>query len=354
MSDSVQGEEVPARERPYRDGVVTDQLQRPLRDVRVSVTDRCNFRCRYCMPREVFGPDHAFLPRSELLSFEEITRVVAVLSRLGVHKVRLTGGEPLLRRDLEHLVEMVSTLGGIDDVAITTNGALLAAKAPALRAAGLHRVTVSLDSVDPDVFAAMTDSGVPLAKVLDGIRAAVAAGFAPPKLNTVVQRGVNDAGVLDLVEFARRGGHPVRFIEYMDVGTANGWRLNDVVPAAELLDRIGAVYGLEPVAPAAYGEVARRYRFTDGAGEVGFITSVTQPFCGSCTRLRLSAVGELYTCLFAAAGHDLRAVLRAGASDDELAATVTRLWAARADRYSEVRRAGTSGLPKVEMSYIGG
>ncbi len=333
---------------------ISDARGRPLRDLRISVTDRCNFRCRYYMPREVFGPDHAFLPRAELLSFEEITRVVTVLARLGVHKVRLTGGEPLLRRDLEQLVAMISAVPGIDDIAITTNGALLAAKAAALRSAGLHRVTVSLDSVDPEVFAAMTDSGVPVAKVLDGIRAASGAGFAPPKLNVVVQRGRNDAGLLDLVQFARAGGNPVRFIEYMDVGTANGWRLDDVVPAAELLDRIRAVYELEPVAPAVYGEVARRYRFADGVGEVGFITSVSQPFCGSCTRLRLTAVGELYTCLFGVAGYDLRAVLRAGADDDELAAAITSVWSAREDRYSEVRRASTSALPKVQMSYIGG
>ena len=341
----------------YRGGMsgqARDRRLRPLRDLRVSVTDRCNFRCGYCMPRDVFGADHAFLPRAELLTFEEIRRVVAAAARLGVRKVRLTGGEPLLRHGIERLVAMVAAVEGIEDVAMTTNGALLAPRAAALRAAGLGRVTVSLDSVDPAVFAATADTRVPLRQVLDGIAAAAAAGFAPVKLNAVVKRGVNDAGMLDLVAYARAHGHVLRFIEFMDVGTTNGWRLDDVVPAAELVDRIGAVHPVEPVEPAYAGEVARRYRFVDGAGEIGFVTSVTRPFCGTCSRARLTAVGELYTCLFGAAGHDLRALLRGGASDDDLVAAVGGVWAARDDRYSEVRSAATTALPKVEMSYLGG
>lgn len=330
-----------------------DLLGRPLRDLRISVTDRCNFRCRYCMPREVFGADHAFLPRSELLTFEEIARVVATLTPLGVRKIRLTGGEPLLRRNLTALVSMLAATVGIEDLALTTNGSLLAAMAEPLREAGLHRITVSLDSVDPAVFAAMSDTKISLETVLGGISRAAAVGF-PVKINTVVQRGVNDAGLLDLVEYARQHGHTLRFIEYMDVGTSNGWLMDDVVPAAELVARIGERHPLEPVEPASYGEVAKRYRFTDGAGEVGFVTSVTQPFCGSCTRLRLSAVGELYTCLFATQGFDLRTPLRAGATDADLADEVTGLWSRRADRYSEIRGERTRTLSKVEMSYIGG
>jgi cyclic pyranopterin phosphate synthase len=334
---------------------VADRRSRPLRDLRISVTDRCNFRCGYCMPRDVFGADHAFLPRRELLTFEEIARVVGVCARLGVRKVRITGGEPLLRHDLERLVELVAAVDGVDDLAMTTNGALLAARAAVLRDAGLRRVTVSLDSVDPEVFAAMADTTVPLRQVLDGIAAAVEVGLAPVKLNAVVKRGANDAGVLDLVAFAREHGHVLRFIEFMDVGTTNGWRLDDVVPAAELLDRIGAVHALEPVEPAYRGEVARRYRYVDGTGgELGFVTSVTQPFCGSCTRARLTAVGELYTCLFGVAGHDLRALLRGGATDAELADAVTSVWSARVDRYSELRSAASPDLAKVEMSYLGG
>ncbi len=330
-----------------------DLRGRPLRDLRISVTDRCNFRCRYCMPREVFGPDHAFLPRHDLLSFEEIARVVGALTPLGVRKVRLTGGEPLLRRNLPALVRMIAATPGVEDLALTTNGSLLAAMAGPLREAGLHRITVSLDSVDPDVFARMSDTRIPLDTVLNGIRVAAETGFAV-KINTVVQRGVNDAGLLDLVAFARAGGHTLRFIEYMDVGTSNGWLLDEVVPAAELRDRIDALHPLEPVDPAEYGEVAKRYRFADGAGEVGFVTSVSQPFCGTCTRLRLSAVGELYTCLFGTTGHDLRAPLRAGATDADLANRVAGLWSARADRYSEIRGERTRELSKVEMSYIGG
>jgi GTP 3',8-cyclase len=333
---------------------VTDQLGRPLRDLRVSVTDRCNFRCRYCMPRELFGADHAFLERDELLTFEEITRVVRVLAQLGVSKIRLTGGEPLVRRDLEHLVALLSAVDGIDDIAMTTNGSLLAAKAGALAAAGLRRITVSLDSIDERVFRSMADTPIPLRHVLDGIAEAAAVGFDPIKVNAVVKRGVNDGGIVDLARFGRDHGVVVRFIEYMDVGTTNGWRLSDVVPAAEVVRRLDEVFGVEPVDPNYPGEVAQRWRYLDGAGEVGVISSVTQPFCRTCTRARLSAVGELYTCLFGAQGSDLRDLLRGGASDDELSDRVAAIWGARTDRYSELRTAETTGLDKVEMSYIGG
>jgi len=335
-------------------GDLIDRLHRPLRDLRVSVTDRCNFRCRYCMPREVFGADFQFHSRAELLSFEEITRVVRLLVPHGVHKVRLTGGEPLLRRDIEELVAMVAAIEGVDDLAMTTNGALLANKADALRKAGLHRLTVSLDSIDPETFAATTDAPVPLATVLSGIEAAAAAGFAPIKLNAVVTRGVNDDRILDLVDYSRAGGHHLRLIEYMDVGSANEWQLDQVVPAEEIIGRISAAHELVPIAPATFGEVARRYRFADGRGEVGVITSVTQPFCTSCTRLRLTAIGELYTCLFGTAGLDIRAPLRAGQSDSELAGTVADLWRHRTDRYSELRSQLTSRLHKVEMFEVGG
>jgi cyclic pyranopterin phosphate synthase len=331
-----------------------DRLGRVLHDLRVSVTDRCNFRCHYCMPREVFGPGFAFVPREQLLSFEEITRVVQVATTLGVRKVRLTGGEPLLRRDLDHLVRDLAALPGVEDLAMTTNGALLADRAESLRAAGLQRVTVSLDSVDPDVFTRMADTVVPLSQVLDGIAAAADAGFRGIKLNAVVQRGVNDEGVLDLVDYARAGGHVLRFIEYMDVGESNGWLLDEVVPAAELRDRIHARWALVPVDPAYSGEVARRYRFADGAGEVGFVTSVTEPFCGACSRARLTAVGELYTCLFAGSGHDVRAALRDGRDDAALRDLLAGVWRDRDDRYSQLRSDGTEGLHRVEMSYLGG
>ena len=334
-----------------------DLLGRALRDLRVSVTDRCNFRCTYCMPRDVFGPDFAFLDRDELLTFEEIARVVAVTARLGVCKIRLTGGEPLLRRDLERLVALVASVDGVDDIALTTNGSLLPRKAEALRAAGLRRITVSLDSVDDATFRAMSDVPLPVTRVLDGIDAAKAAGFETVKINAVVRRGVNDAGLLDLARYGREHGLVVRFIEYMDVGTTNGWRLDDVVPAAEIVRRIDAELPLEPVDPAYVGEVADRYRYADGGGEIGIISSVSAPFCATCTRARLSAVGELYTCLFAGAGHDVRALLRGGADDAQLEAFITRVWGARTDRYSELRSAATAGAAparKVEMSYIGG
>ena len=330
-----------------------DRLGRPLRDLRLSVTDRCNFRCPYCMPREVFGPHHAFLPRSEILTFEELQRLTRIFHRLGVRKVRLTGGEPLLRHDLPELVKMLAGIDGLD-LAMTTNGTLLAKHAEALAAAGLGRVTVSLDSLDDKVFQRMNDVDFPVARVLEGIAAAAAAGLGPIKINAVVRRGLNDDGLVDLARHFKASGHVLRFIEYMDVGTSNHWRPADLVPGEEIVRRIGAELPLEPIGPAYRGEVARRWRYRDGGGEIGVITSVSQPFCGDCTRARLSAKGELYTCLFAAAGTDLRAPLRSGAGDAELESLVGDVWARRADRYSELRSAETAGAERVEMSYIGG
>lgn len=332
-----------------------DRMGRALRDVRISVTDRCNFRCRYCMPREIFGQDHPFLERAELLSFEEITRLVRILARLGAKKIRLTGGEPLLRRNIERLVESIAEVDGIEDIALTTNASLLRPKARMLRDAGLSRVTVSLDSLDPDRFAAISDTQVPLERVLDGIAAATETGLTPVKINAVVKRGMNDGDdVIDLAAFGREHGHIVRFIEYMDVGTTNGWRLDDVVPARELVTRLGEVWPLEPVDPNYSGEVAERYRYLDAETEVGMIASVTQPFCATCTRTRLSAQGELFTCLFAPDGHDLRALVRGESTDEDIERAITGIWESRHDRYSELRTAETAQLPKVEMSYIGG
>jgi cyclic pyranopterin phosphate synthase len=336
------------------DELVKDRLGRPLRDLRISVTDRCNFRCSYCMPAEVFGKDYAFLPRKDILTFEEIARVVRVAAGHGVTKVRLTGGEPLVRRGLEELVAMVAAVDGIDDVAMTTNGAALGARAQSLRDAGLSRITISLDSLDEEIFKAMNGVGVPLARVLEGIDAAVAAGLAPIKLNTVVKRGLNDAGILDLAGFGRERGFIMRFIEFMDVGTTNGWRLDDVVTSAEIVATIDAVYPLDAVGPQYAGEVARRYRYADGQGEVGVISSVTQPFCQGCTRARLTAEGRLYTCLFATAGHDLRALLRGEDGDPALEALLGRVWRNRADRYSEERGSMTRPPERIEMSYVGG
>jgi cyclic pyranopterin phosphate synthase len=331
---------------------VRDTFGRPLRDLRISVTDRCNFRCRYCMPREVFGSDYEFLRRDQHLTYEEIARVAAATVELGVRKVRLTGGEPLLRRDLHVLVGFLAPM--IDDLTLTTNGVLLPKKAPELAAAGLHRLTVSLDSLDDEVFRAMNDADAGVDDVLVGLEAAVAAGLGPIKVNAVVQKGVNDHTVVDLAGHFRGTGHVVRFIEYMDVGTTNGWRMDHVVPSAEVVAAIGARWPLEAVEPAYSGEVARRWRYTDGSGEIGVISSVTEPFCGDCTRLRLSAEGVLYTCLFASSGVDLRTPLRDGIDDDELRSLVVEVWSGRADRYSELRSAGTAGWEKVEMSYIGG
>jgi cyclic pyranopterin phosphate synthase len=330
-----------------------DLLGRPVRDLRISVTDRCNFRCVYCMPKEVYGHDFRFLERRELLTFEEIARVARVFASLGVEKIRLTGGEPLLRRDLERLVEMLAEIPGLD-LTLTTNGSLLTRKAQALADAGLGRITVSLDSLNDDVFRSMNDVDFPVERVLAGIDAAAAAGLEPVKVNVVVKRGVNEEGVVDMARYFRGSGQILRFIEYMDVGSTNGWRLDDVVPAAEIVAAVDAEFPLEPVEPAYPGEVANRYRYQDGQGEIGVIASVTQPFCGNCTRVRLSAEGRIYTCLFATGGHDLRAPLRTGASDEDVAAEIGRIWNGRDDRYSELRSAATSDLPKVEMSYIGG
>jgi cyclic pyranopterin phosphate synthase len=330
-----------------------DALGRPVRDLRISVTDRCNFRCVYCMPMEVFGRDYRFLERRELLSFEEIERTARVFASLGVAKFRLTGGEPLLRRELERLVEMLARIPGVD-LTLTTNGSLLPQKAATLAAAGLGRVTVSLDSLEDDVFRAMNDVDFPVERVLAGIEAAAAAGLAPVKVNMVVKRGLNDDSVLSMARYFHGTGHVLRFIEYMDVGHTNGWRLDDVLPAADIVSTIDAELPLEPLEPNYAGEVARRYRYRDGGGEIGVIASVTQPFCGACTRARLSAEGRLFTCLFATRGFDVRAVLRGGASDEELAAALSEVWRARTDRYSEIRSAETLDLPKVEMSYIGG
>jgi GTP 3',8-cyclase len=337
---------------------LADTLARPLHDLRISVTDRCQFRCTYCMPREVFGRDFVFLPREQLLTFEELTRLARIFAGLGVSKLRLTGGEPLLRRDLDKLVAMLAAIGGIGDIALTTNGALLAGTAQALAAAGLRRVTVSLDSLDDAVFMALNDAGFPVARVLEAIAAAAGAGLAPVKVNMVVRRGVNEQSILPMAAHFRGTGHVLRFIEYMDVGTTNGWRLDDVVPAAEIISLIGGQWPLEAAEAAYPGEVARRYRYRDGAGEIGVIASVTQPFCRGCTRARLAADGQLYTCLFAGAGHDLRGPLRAGASDQALREIVTAIWSRRADRYSEQRTRHTRRAqwvkPKVEMSHIGG
>ncbi len=330
-----------------------DVFRRPLHDLRVSVTDRCNFRCVYCMPKEIFGKDHAFLPHSQVLTFEEIARVVRIFVGLGVRKVRLTGGEPLVRRDVERLVGMLSPLGDID-LTLTTNGSLLVAKARALADAGLTRITVSLDSLDDATFRRMNDVDFPVQKVLDGIAAAERAGLTPLKVNMVVRRGMNEGSVLPMARHFRGTGHILRFIEYMDVGTSNGWRLDDVVPAREIIAAIDRQFPIEPVEPAYRGEVAGRYRYRDGAGEIGVISSVTQPFCADCTRARLSADGSLYTCLFATQGHDLRTLLRNGATDDEIRASVEAVWTAREDRYSELRSADTAGLKKIEMSFIGG
>jgi cyclic pyranopterin phosphate synthase len=329
-----------------------DTFGRPLRDLRISVTDRCNFRCVYCMPKEVFGRSYRFMDRKELLTFEELERVVRAFAGHGVQKVRITGGEPLLRRDLEQLIARLAAIDSLE-LTLTTNGALLPQKAQALADAGLRRITVSLDSLDDTTFRAMNDVDFPVARVLAGIDAAAAAGL-PVKVNAVVKRGFNEDAVLELARRFRGTGHIVRFIEYMDVGHTNGWRLDDVVPAAEIVRTIDAELPLEPVEPAYRGEVARRWRYRDGSGEIGVIASVTQPFCGDCTRARLSAEGKLYTCLFAMRGHDLRALLRSGASDEELDATIAGVWLRRADRYSEIRSERTRELPKVEMSYIGG
>jgi GTP 3',8-cyclase len=333
---------------------VSDQLGRSLTDLRVSVTDRCNFRCRYCMPREHFDQEHRYLPRADILSFEEIARVVSGLLPLGLRKVRLTGGEPLLRSDLHKLVALILDARPELEVALTTNGSLLAKQARALRDAGLTRLTVSLDSLSPEVFARMTDSEFPVTEVLAGIEAAHAAGFGPIKINAVVRRGVNDHTLVELARHFKGSGDIVRFIEYMDVGLTNGWRMDHVLSGQEIVARIGAELPLEPVSANYAGEVAKRYRYLDGSGEIGVITSVTQPFCGDCGRLRLSADGQIFGCLFARLGTDLRPLLRDFANDSALSETLHGFWRERADRYSELRAAGVRSLPRLEMSYLGG
>jgi cyclic pyranopterin phosphate synthase len=332
----------------------TDTLGRPIRDLRISVTDRCNFRCTYCMPKEIFNSSFQYLQRTELLSFEEIERVAKCFARHGVTKLRLTGGEPLLRTGIEDLVARLAAIPEINDLALTTNGALLARKAATLAAAGLHRVTVSLDSLDDTTFMAMNDVDFPVQKVLDGIDAGAQAGLGPIKINMVVKRGVNDTSVIDMAAHFKDTGHTLRFIEYMDVGATNGWELGDVVAAQTLVETLNQAFPIEPIAPAYPGEVATRWRYRDGTGEIGVISSVTQPFCGNCTRARLSAVGALYTCLFATSGTDLRQLLRQSPDDEALEQTVSSVWTHRSDRYSETRTSLTTGVTKVEMSHIGG
>ena len=335
-----------------------DRLGRPLHDLRISVTDRCNFRCTYCMPKEVFGRDYQFLPRDQVLSYEEIERLARVFVGLGVEKLRITGGEPLVRRDLADLIAMLAALrrpdGGELDLTLTTNGSALRALARPLRDAGLQRITVSLDSLDDAIFGEMNGIDFPVAKVLDGIEAAREAGLSPIKINMVVRRGINEASILPMAAWARDNGLILRFIEYMDVGHSNGWRLDEVVPARELIDLIATEWPVEPAEAAYRGEVAGRWRYLDGAGEFGVISSVTQPFCRDCTRARISAEGRFYTCLFGAEGHDLRTILRSGASDEELMAAISDVWHRRADRYSELRSAATSNLPRIEMFAMGG
>ena len=330
-----------------------DRLGRPLRDLRISITDRCNFRCTYCMPKEVFGKDYQFLERSALLSFEEITRLARAFTKHGVEKIRLTGGEPLIRRNIEQLIAMLAEIPGLD-LTLTTNGSSLAKKAASLKAAGLKRITVSLDSLDDAVFMGMNDVDFPVAKVLAGIDAAAAAGLAPIKINMVVKRGVNEQSIVPMARYFKQQGHILRFIEFMDVGHTNGWRMDDVVSAREIVDAISKEMPLEPADPNYTGEVAERWRYKDGSGEIGVIASVTQAFCRDCTRARISTEGKLYTCLFATSGHDLRALLRGGASDEELFASISGVWSKRADRYSEIRSEKTVKLEKIEMSYIGG
>ena len=331
-----------------------DRFERPLRDLRISVTDRCNFRCTYCMPREVFGPDYAFLQRDAILTYEEIARLARVFVAHGVEKIRLTGGEPLVRRHLHGLVSMLSEVEGLQDLTLTTNGSLLKAQAQGLRDAGLKRITVSLDSLDDEVFMRMNDSGVGVATVLEGIAGAEAAGLSPIKINAVVKRGENDHTIVDLARHFRGTGHIVRFIEFMDVGSTNGWQMEHVVTAREIVALINAEMPLEPAEPNYRGEVAQRWRYVDGSGEIGVIASITQPFCGDCTRARLSAEGQLYTCLFGVRGHDFRSLLRGGATDEEISAAIAKVWKVRDDRYSEIRTSETASLPKVEMSHIGG
>ena len=348
---------IPARARSPEAGSEEsrDRFGRPLHDLRISVTDRCNFRCTYCMPKELFGASYRFMPRSELLSFEEITRLTEIFVRRGVRKIRLTGGEPLLRQGLDELIRMLSGVVGLEDLTLTTNGSLLTAhRARQLREAGLRRLTVSLDAIDDTVFSSMNDVGFSVEPVLRAIEHAGEAGLSPVKINMVVKRDVNEHEIVPMAERFRGTGHIVRFIEFMDVGTTNGWRLDDVVSAREIVETIARKHPLEPVDPNYRGEVARRWRYTDGAGEIGVIASVTQPFCGTCSRARLSAEGKLYTCLFASEGVDLRGLLRGGATTEAVSATIGAIWGRRDDRYSELRTGHTPQVPRIEMSYIGG
>ena len=332
---------------------LVDRRARSVRDLRISVTDRCNFRCVYCMPREVFGDDYAFLPRRQLLSFEEILRVARLFVARGVRKIRITGGEPLLRKDVDRLIGMLAALDGVE-VTLTTNGVLLPKLARRLKDAGLHRVTVSLDALDDALFRRMNDADYPVEKVLEGIDAAKVVGLGPIKVNMVVKRGTNDVDIEPMAAHFRNSGHILRFIEFMDVGASNGWKMDEVLPSREIVERIDRLFPLEPVDPNYEGEVAERWRYKDGAGEIGVISSVTQAFCSSCTRIRLSTEGQLYTCLFAQQGHDLRALLREGADDARIDAAIAQVWQGREDRYSEIRTAETAALRKIEMSYIGG
>ena len=332
---------------------LTNSLNRPLRDLRISVTDRCNFRCVYCMPREVFGSDYPFLPRAQILTFEEIARLARIFAGHGVRKIRLTGGEPLVRRDLHLLVAMLADIPNLD-LTLTTNGSLLASQAHILKEAGLKRVTVSLDSLDNKIFKAMNDADFPVESVLEGMDAAARVGLGPVKVNMVVKRGVNESSILPMARFFREKGYILRFIEYMDVGHTNGWRMNDVISANEIIRMINAEMPLEPLDPNYQGEVAGRWRYKDGSGEIGVVASVTQPFCRDCNRARLSAEGDLYTCLFAVKGFNLRDLIRGGATDDEISQAIVSVWNKRSDRYSELRSENTISLPKVEMSHIGG
>ena len=334
--------------------MVLDKFSRPLKDLRISVTDRCNFRCVYCMPKEVFGSDYDYLSRSEMLSYEEIVRFVRLLVNLGITKVRITGGEPLLRKDIDHLIKMLALIPDLD-LTLTTNGALLTEdKCVALKAAGLQRITVSLDSLNNDIFSSLNDVDFSVDKVINGIDNAAAVGLTPIKINMVVMRSVNLESVVPMAKYFRDSGHILRFIEYMDVGDSNGWKLDEVVPSSEIVEIIGSQLPIEPIAPNYLGEVASRWKYTDGSGEIGLISSVSQPFCGDCSRLRLSARGELFTCLFASSGHDVRTLLRGDASDEKIVDTVASLWRNRDDRYSELRSEQTQQTSRVEMSYIGG
>jgi len=350
---SQRGLAIPSLTRPLAGGTLADTRGRQIRDLRISVTDRCNFRCTYCMPKEVFDSNYPYLPHNEVLTFEEITRVARIAVGLGVKKIRLTGGEPLMRRGIEDLVGMLAAIDGID-LTLTTNGSALKAKAVQLKAAGLDRLTVSLDSLDDATFRAMNDVDYPVAKVLDAIEAANAAGFEQVKINMVVKRGVNDHQIVDMARYFRNGKNIVRFIEFMDVGSTNGWRMDDVIASREVVSHINAVFPCTPANPNHVGEVAKRWRYQDGGGEFGVISSVTEAFCATCTRARLSTDGSIYTCLFAQKGYDIKSMLRGQADDESIAAALGGIWQQRRDNYSETRTAETAKERKVEMSFIGG